>query len=985
MLRKIARDGACRCYRSFATRTASSSILICRRRPLVRTRVLTSVVKVGDDVQQQQRTFASAAPESTVDVAKAMSKFTQSIFDFPLGTMTREHWDDSVSCVKYWLQTDDAIRSIQDKNKRNSALHSGGPNGFAILTADRILQRLLVEQETRSPVSLRAPNPTPLLEMVLNEWLNISDQHPQSVIAVERANEQWDRIALRWRKQQQQQMFEPSDRSTIKDSFLLSSFCRLVEAWLRVEDNSSAIENAVQLLHSDVLLLQPDRFPTTIRERLVAGFVQARHLSKDRQDVRTKLIKRAEFLAVRVPGWEILSDSWKDDDLIQDYLEGGMDEQDGNQLSSFESEKLQKRVLELVQNAGQDDIETVHGIIERWSVEREGKLMTIAFTEIVFDYFIRIQDPVKAGQWLQKLEQLREETQEIDYEGDIQRILSLMKLWREIDASQARWRVRELLTRLEYLAENADVEIGNNVYVDTAELWVKHAATDRQAMRVILDIVKHTPSLDESLLSIAVKAGIQTPDASSSTIAEVLKLLLNHWDIISEDQLPVFAADAVRLMGASKESRLMVPLIKFLMNKGLLTASHTWESVVTSFSKVATPDHIIKLFDFLETNEAPLTFNAYKSSIEILIQSRTQERRIDQTVELFLRLYKKVSSRKLSCEKDELNDLTILVLEFLGYVQHNTSSMVIIDLVKERVLDQDGNDITPEIPLSIYKRAMQIQLKKNRPRQIEALFHRIKWMNEHGRTDIIADRDVYDLYIRSQAPDVKKQDALLTELFDLYAATGEASFRPLASSFLAVLSALAKKRSDGSVWRTQKLIDQIISVGVDLQDDTVFTYSMAVLIRDVEDPFASVMKIREQMEEHGIEPTFYTMRHTLIACTKCSQDEGEKALSTAMDILGKLRKTDTIDTGIYHHAVKVILRTLPESDGRRSQLLAHVVGLCRDEGYFGKDMKELLQSSVESKLWEELYSRHLDTMGREPAEWRRNVPRNAVEEASKAA
>jgi hypothetical protein len=102
----------------------------------------------------------------------------------------------------------------------------------------------------------------------------------------------------------------------------------------------------------------------------------------------------------QLPGWDGLSWQWNPGDGDRDAIPAG------KTPSSFESEQLQKRILEAVRTAEKDDFVSIQQIMSQWDEVYASQEVKLAFMQAVFDFFIRINDPKEASIWLQKLGQL---------------------------------------------------------------------------------------------------------------------------------------------------------------------------------------------------------------------------------------------------------------------------------------------------------------------------------------------------------------------------------------------------------------------------------------------------------------------------------------------------------------------------------------------------------------------------------------------------
>lgn len=174
----------------------------------------------------------------------------------PLGTMKENDWQDTWVAVEYWFQV--ASASNDDDNDRNNNVRGkrggSGGGGFAVDSAERLIQRLVHEKATMHPKSLVYQQYKEQIIMaqgtLLCAWLEVSQKNPSSTMALERSEKSFLNCLKNCQIQSTIKAgmnFETSADDGGAD-FPIHEFISLVKGWLHLESSNVGIYHASSLL-----------------------------------------------------------------------------------------------------------------------------------------------------------------------------------------------------------------------------------------------------------------------------------------------------------------------------------------------------------------------------------------------------------------------------------------------------------------------------------------------------------------------------------------------------------------------------------------------------------------------------------------------------------------------------------------------------------------------------------------------------------------
>ena len=175
--------------------------------------------------------------------------------------------------------------------------------------------------------------------------------------------------------------------------------------------------------------------------------------------------------------------------------------------------------------------------------------------------------------------------------------------------------------------------------------------------------------------------------------------------------------------------------------------------------------------------------------------------------------------------------------------------------------------------------------------------------------------------------------------------------------------------------RAVSLLDEMIEVGVDIQDAKAFNTVMYLITESrTEIVYKRVIDIHERMQKAGVPEDIYTLHNIVRACGRAREQERPDALNLAMATLGEIRHTNRADARTYNLIIRVVGELLPSRDSKMlDPLLEAIFKLCCDDGHFSIHFRKHVKYLMSAKEWKKCYERHLDGSKKEPHQWSRNV------------
>jgi hypothetical protein len=885
----------------------------------------------------------------------------------PLGTMTTEQWDDTLLAMLYWFHHDSDVDfdGLQEEDAIMASLENAPVTGFVLDVVDRLLHRLFYEHATQSVAARHRNDDLAQWTLaVLAAWLRVGQDFPTAKLPVERSDKLWAKL-VQWNEQ-----------GLYKQGNLpVQELGLLVQAWLKLQ-SPQGTRKAAELLFS----VNGNEFVRQGNHAIIPCYHQALEQSvqfaESCGDLSTTLVGRMEELS-REPGWEAVKPNKEviQSRLLDDFWQTAPENQKA--LSSFETQTLQRNMLQRIHKAGEDDTDKVEDVIERWNAieTKTDPKLTTELTHALYEYYMRIGNPRKATSWLLQLNQMG-----VSYDEKSKQFERLIQLWSESDLPDAAWRSEELLPRLEELALQDGTSVGTSVYTSIARLWLDSG--EARSSSKAQELISRAKTLDASLLRFSLDACLESSKISVDSITQATKQFMQLWDELDETERSNLASDTARAIARGKLAPMGIEMVQFMVKKDAVPSTAVCESLASAFSATSEPNDVIVFMDLLEECGASLSFDCYRSAIISLDGIRDKDRG-HETKDMLTRLLDKVCEGKLEVSPKEIGEVIAIVLDSLAHAQSELDVMEVLRLVEEKLLTPDRVSAVSPVPLACFKSVMSVLVEKEIPSLVAEVFDRVEAYHRMGYTDLLPDANVYMLYLTALAKEgeetLDKREEVLNELIQLYESTGKQECKPMDRMFNAVYSPTTKPTEE-HVRRAVSLLDKMIALGVEIHDAYAFNTAMHLITESqTETAYKRVIDIHERMEKTGVPEDTYTLHNIVRACGRAQEQERPDALNLAMATLGEIRRTNRVDTRTYSLIFRVVGELLPSRDSEMlDPLVEAIFKLCCDDGHFSNNIRKNVKYLMSETKWNESYERHLDGGKKEPSEWSRNVGARTV-------
>ena len=551
---------------------------------------------------------------------------------------------------------------------------------------DRLLSRLLYEQNAyRYNGTIRTHRRNQFLErnqqlqlwttIVCQSWLTISKHYPNAPMAIQKASMWYNTMnETVWstplpqndvdgflRHQQQKVPFVVA---------LIQAYQRLVDAPGLYTIRSQACQSAANLLldESTIELMIPSCTHTPYADMLTScyqlalqqtlEFVAAENTTMGDRNMATQttasissarnvdLVSIASQLLEQItrlselPEWSDIRFQDGELDKVFDALfldrmrdDVGQPDKVKKKLSPFERGAMQQRIVTKInQSKEPKDQEAVEEMVMYWRIhmqdDEEGKdsLLWKPFAQAVTNFYLRVQDPVKATKWMQIQEQMPsqevvlraiqstaarpsialsdegstehdastgstfEELIALDRvfaENEHERIkqkLNLLEIWatKIVRSPSVPWRATEILESIESETNSSKI-LTPAVYAKVVKLWI-HRGADMIALQKAFDIAMRCPVFDMSLLISITNLLVMRQTAGDTveppTVLNIVDMIREKFVEIPTDQMEVLVSNAFHLLRAMPQSQ---EFLKFILDQRIDVTSGILNAAVQSY------------------------------------------------------------------------------------------------------------------------------------------------------------------------------------------------------------------------------------------------------------------------------------------------------------------------------------------------------------------------------------------------------------------
>jgi hypothetical protein len=776
----------------------------------------------------------------------------------PLGSIQPPLWNDVLMAMQVWLgytpptNLDDLLQQVASSS--SVLIESSLPLiPRYVDIVDRLLSRLNYEHSAHNGYS-SSMTPRRRLHVLHDQqlqlwatvtcqsWLTVSKAFPDSLMAVQKASQWYEKLHdTLWSTATpslDDTGFEEFQKQILQQK--IPFFLALLQAHQRLVDTNGLFANrsvsckaAVDMLldEATMQLVVPNLTNKTHSDALKACYqlslqqclelaaidnvanVKDTSLSStnstDFVAVTSRVMEAMEFLS-EIPDWSDVrfQDAELDkvlDALFLDRMKGDANTEKKKKLSQFEREALQQRILTKINKAATlKDQGTVEEMVLYWrshmQEEEKDSLQWKPFAQAVTNFYLRLQDPVKATKWMQIQEQMpsQEAVQQaihgtmtrpsidmsknyadedvsssfeelralnrIFAEDDQERIkqkLNLLDVWAtKVRSPIVPWRATEILESLE---GEKGVTLDAQTYLTVVKLWMANRSdTTDMASQKALDVAMRCPVFDVPLLILISKLMVDrllagdkmNPQAHSIIIA----LIEEKFDEIPSDQRHDVILNVFKLLTAMPKS---MDFLKFILDKRVEITGDIFNVAVQSYA------HNVSLFlDLFDEEKEKLwqpSYVFYKSAVQQLLSDPPTEKSYQQLAQFLSSMI--LTSEVGDLPRSEILDLTFHAIQFvlespepeyhakkiMGILEHHFLESNISTRTEDlSSSNTDGSlgSLSSPIPLTFYKKVIVLFGQKRLSQLIVIVYDRLQEFRGLGYSDLFPDQSACAVYMK---------------------------------------------------------------------------------------------------------------------------------------------------------------------------------------------------------------------------------------------
>lgn len=863
-----------------------------------------------------------------------------------LGTMSVSLVDDTIASCQYWCNTG---------------------TGYGADSADRLLQRLISEHASGSTAALqRTDTIVELQQDVLKSWLTLSS----------------DRFALE------------------KAGAVLESMIQWHERGISAHDPFTAVVAVVEasLPHPDLaanLLLQFTQSPNSdTASELAPLFNQALSMCVEENDPLTAslLLQRMETLKAE-QDWQNIEISdvarklalegpsspipiEEDDDLSGE--DDSIDDTGIKQLSEFELQAVQGRFIEFIKSATAEDKQQVLKMAKQLPTLPQTDA-TVSLYKSFMDYFIRIEDAKLATQLLSRMDTDKDLQQSEALTEDL--FVDILRLWVKSQHVDAPWRAQEVVMRMEELESLDLLKVSTVAYNLLCETWVKSA--DPAASQKVEDVL--------SRMFVARSKG----DTSKAPDLDTFKHYLSAWPK-GEDNLVAQVVSELTAIGAELSTEEFSGIVghslealsteaRQLQDRGDVASKlfrqavsqdiHVTPAMCVNLvkSQQKSGESILRELLYLESlSDVDIPLECYELAIMALFDSWQPS--FNQKKSMVGRVLKRYADGKLSADPSEMEALMVRIMKELAFQGRPSSMDTMLRFFEEWVLSDEALIKNLTIPQECFNIVLNGWTNEGETAKVEETFHRLLSYYEAGHSSLLPSADSFSKLLNVAVHRSKKglTDKVIAEkatnifqrMLMLHESTGSAVCKPNKECFDHVLMALSKvgtlEAANQSLTLLKQMISMRITPTVSAFNKVMYAVSRTHFFDGPRPKFFTVLSLMKQMKTMGVEPDQLTYKNMLRACyyRMKRRDSRDFVVKVAMDVMGRLRRSNQADAGSYGMLAASLRRQLSEeSSEKRDKLLSTTCRLCYEDGFLTKENARLFRDAMSEGAWTQLESK----------------------------
>jgi hypothetical protein len=907
-----------------------------------------------------ESTTAPSGPLADENIERALEKFTSYGLNshlLPLGTMNDGVWEDMIAAIDHWAQMG---------------------SGMAVDSAERLLQRLVYEHAVSSPnvvdYDSRTKTLVELQKLVLQSWLHVHESNKDSKLALSKAEKALITVT-------------ETDASG-SDSFPIQEFLVVLEGWMRLRTLEGA-RNAAKLLltttdhgkHTDMADFSSDLSPYFGRSLTII-------LEKEREsDIDTD----SGFCLELVERMHVLKDraSWSDMELPESsqriMLEASLSQQeepDGDEkigISSFEAEKMQKKMIELLKMYGEGDQDAVN----KMEPKLEGITPSKDLVLCLVDFYVRVGDAEKASSWLLRLDIQAQQSSTSD-DGK-SRLDQVLEAWSQQLHPRGPWRADEIFRHVLNATgtNNVDDRITVGTFNRLLSIWIN--SNDPAASRKVRDwfsqMLQMNLAPDATSLKLVLSA--TGSDGNTEAVEAIAARVLKQWGTLGQSDKEKIAEATVEALAASNAaSKFVIEILNRLKGENLQVSNTLFRNSLQAIaSGSSVPSEVMQIFEILEQLSDGTDIDLYQIAIQALFKSDRDAK--DEIDLVYTRAIENIKTNRATVDSERVGDFLLGVINMHAYRKWYTEAESCLVKAEEALLSEAVvKDETSLIPVDCYKRMINRKwfTAQNVPRVIETFQRLLRFYNS-GYSNLRPDRDIFTGYIKACATVNKDSgaiDTILDEMLQLYKESGDESCKPDNEIFNALLLAYKHdtKTSKVAGEKSMALLNRMLNL--DIQPDTrTINFVMQNVIRSGgKDSYSMVVDLYHKLlEENDLQPDSHTLHTLLDACGSAEPGKHKEALNRCLETFGDIRQKEATGQFTYGILTKV-LRRIVQQGPRADKVVSSALQLCCEDGFLNPPVKNTCQAMMTRDSWKRVYTSRLSDGKEEPTEWSRNVVAN---------
>lgn len=886
----------------------------------------------------------------------------------PLGTLNRETWENAIDAFDSW-----------------TTLAQQSSNGYAIITAERLLERLqyelLVSSSVNPDYNARVLQLQTMRMTIIHAWLNIHTSYPSSTMALERAENLYIKL--------------------IETSPLLPvpELLDILDYWLGQETSLGSERAATLLLEvttdpyhfdlADHASVVGERFDSTIISLLQTVDLEIA------ATLNTQLLGRIDDLK-RNFGWDglRLSDATLtalDEHFYQQAIEEpleattsshlGTKEESRISFSSFEAEAMQKRMIDMLKKGGANDKESIAKLIPRVEALESPNDQLVG---ALLDYYLRVEDAINASVWILRLTPDQIILKQSADDSAATRLDQLLDVWLQEPHQRAPWRAEEVFRQILDGVGEGNIALSTSTMNRLLKIW--HQSGDPASHRKVREwFSRMTESMNMKPDGSSLYYALAAMDENSPTSDAMYESILIEWGSWSDDEKKDVAALLVEsLQKARRLPRAALEILARIVADDLGLSRQTCLPLLRqAFSRIA-PEEILDTMERLVESPGLRDLTFHEAAIHSVIKDTRKYLDIAESV--WRNAFEVTKKEPTIIKSGELSAFLGNVMQMYKFRKLYDAGEVFILAAEELFLieNYDGTDENISlIPLDAYKSLIvRNWFRQETSDRVIAICERVIELYKNGFNNLRPDQEFYAAYIHAKSVIANDPDELvevLNEMVALYEnSNNEASCKPNAAVFNPIFLVIKSKISSSKeAWRQSLKLWQRMEA-LDVAPDTK-TLSILILCatkgENQKSAFSTIVDLYKKFEEHKLEPDSRTY-HAIISACGLAKEGDQEALNLCLKVFGEIRKRGETTIFTYASLTKSLRRLLPKGP-LADKVATSTLELCCRDGLLAPEVREAYQSMINSATWQKIYGQNLTEKNEEPDDWHRHLPNSS--------